>query len=201
MTCHNAAAMPDVSRQTAHRSPTRLLRTLRAVRRFADRPIPDDALLDVLEVGRRTGSSKNTQPWEIVVVRDPAMLRKISALGQFASHLATAQVGLVLVMDSANNAFDSGRLAERLMLAAWAHGIGSCIASIFPDDNVRRAKELLGIPAERWLRQTVALGYPADENARRVSSMPGIVAVLPSIGRKPTTEFVSWGRFGERAPA
>jgi len=174
-----------------------VLRKLRAVRRFADRPIPDDVMRDILEVGRRTGSSKNTQPWELVVVRDREMLKQLSELGGFAGYVAGAQVDIVLVMDSANNAFDCGRLAERLMLAAWAHGVGSCIASLFPDDNARRAKELLGIPEARWVRQTVALGYPADDNATRVSSTPGMVGVLP-IGRKPTGEFVSWERYGRR---
>jgi len=174
-----------------------VLRKLRAVRRFADRPIPDDVMRDILEVGRRTGSSKNTQPWELVVVRDREMLKQLSELGGFAGYIAGAQVDIVLVMDSANNAFDCGRLAERLMLAAWAHGIGSCIASLFPDDNARKAKELLDIPTARWVRQTVALGYPADENATRVSSTPRMAGVLP-IGRKHIEEFVSWERYGRR---
>jgi len=99
-------------------------------------------------------------------------------------------------MDSANNAFDCGRLAERLMLAASAHGIGSCIASLFPDENARKAKDLLGIPVARWVRQTVALGYPADENATR-AGRSRTVGVVP-IGRKPMDEFVSWERYGKR---
>lgn len=176
---------------------TRLLRTLRAVRRFSDRPIPDEVLHEILEVGRRTGSSKNTQPWELVVVRDREMLTQLSKLGGFAGYIVAAQADIVLVMDSANNAFDCGRLAERLMVAAWAHGVGSCIASLFPDENARKAKELLGIPDSRWIRQTVALGYPADEKATRVSSTPGMAGVIP-IGRKPLDELVSWERYGKR---
>lgn len=173
---------------------------MRVVRRFAERAIPDDVLMDILEVGRWTGSSKNTQPWEIVVVRDRATLARLATLGQFAGLIAGAQVDLVLVMESANNAFDCGRLAERLMLAAWAHGVGSCIASIFPEDNMRTAKEILGIPDERWLRQTVALGYPADADATRVSTTPHMLGVLPSLGRKPMERLVSWERFGLRQP-
>jgi nitroreductase len=174
------------------------LRSMRVVRRFSDEAIPDDILADILQVGRWTGSSKNTQPWEIIVVRDRAMLQQLAALGQFAGHLAGANVGLVLVMDSANNAFDAGRLAERMMATAWAHGVGSCIASLFPDDNTRKAKELLGIPQERWLRQTISLGYPAEDDAHLVSSTPRMAAILPSLGRKAMSEFVSWERYGTR---
>lgn len=177
---------------------TRLLRTMRVVRRFSDLPIPETVLLDILEVGRWSGSSKNTQPWEIVVVEDRETLRRLAELGQFAGHIAGARADLVPVMDGAANAFDCGRLAERLMLAAWAHGVGSCIGSIWPDGNMRRAQELLGIPPERWLRPTVALGYPADALATRVSSTPAMAGALPSLGRKPMDRFVSWERFGTR---
>jgi nitroreductase len=84
------------------------------------------------------------------------------------------------------------------MLAAWAHGIGSCIASLFPDENARKATELLGIPAGRWVRQTVALGHPADARATRVASTPRMVGALP-LGRKPLEQLVSWERYGRRS--
>lgn len=177
---------------------TRLLRTLRVVRRFSDRPVPDDALADILEVARWTGTSKNTQPWHIVVVTDRETLRRLSELGRFAAHVAGAQIALALVMDGANAAFDCGRLAERVMLAAWAHGIGSCIGSIWGDENERSAKELLGIPHDRWLRQLISLGYPADDDAARVRTTPATARALPSIGRRPLSELVSYERFGTR---
>ncbi len=177
---------------------SRLMRALRVVRRFSDAPIPDDVLQDLLEVGRWTGSSKNTQPWEIVVVRERETLRALSKLGQFAGHVAGAQLALVLVMENANNAFDCGRLAERVMLAAWSYHVGTAIGSIFPDDNARKAKELLGIPQERWMRHVISVGHPADEDATRVRTTPALARALPSLGRKPLGEFVSWERYGKR---
>lgn len=171
------------------------LRSLRVVRRFSDRVVPDDVLTDILEVARWTGTSKNTQPWHIVVVRDRQTLRALSKLGQFAGHVAGANVALALVMESAKSQFDCGRLAERVMLAAWAHGVGSCIGSIWGDENEANAKELLGIPQDRWLRQLISLGYPADADAARVRSTPALARALPSIGRKPLSDLVSWERF------
>ncbi len=179
-----------------HEPRARFLRSLRVVRRFSDRAIPDGVLTDILDVARWTGTSKNTQQWHIVVVRDRETLRVLSQLGQFAGHVAGANVALALVMESAKNQFDCGRLAERVMLAAWAHDVGSCIGSIWGDENEAKAKELLGVPAERWLRQLISLGYPADEDAARVRSTPGLARALPSIGRKPLGELVSRERFG-----
>ena len=49
---------------------TEWIRSLRAVRQFSDREIPSDVLRDILDTGRWTGSSKNTQPWDLVVVRN-----------------------------------------------------------------------------------------------------------------------------------
>lgn len=182
------------------RSPTNLLRSLRSVRRFSERPIPDDVLRDVLRVARWTGSAKNTQPWEIVVVRDRATLQQLASLGQFAGHLAGANAAIALVMNGPGNSFDAGRLAQNVMLGAWAHGVGSCIGSIFPDENERRAKTLLGVPEERSMRTLISLGYPADETALRISSTPGTRSALPSIGRKQMGELVSWERYGRRQP-
>ena len=174
-----------------------LMRSLRVVRRFAEKAVPDEVLDDMLEVARWTGTSKNTQPWHLVVVREKETLRAVAKLGQFAGHIAGANVAIALVMDSRNNAFDCGRLAERLMLAAWSHGVGSCIGSIWPDNNERSAKELLDVPKDRWLHQVISFGYAADATATRVSATPSDARILPAIGRRPRSELVSWERFGQ----
>ena len=176
---------------------TRVMRSLRVVRRFSATRVPDDVLDDLLEVARWTGTSKNTQPWHLIVVRERETLRALATRGQFAGHLAGATMAIALVMDSRNNAFDCGRLAERLMLAAWSHGVGSCIGSIWPDDNERAAKELLGVPKDRWMHQIISFGYPADADAARVSRTPSDARILPSLGRRPRSEVVSWERFGK----
>ncbi len=177
---------------------TQLLRTLRAVRRFSPQPLPEDVLRDILEVARWTGSAKNTQPWELVVVTDQEMLAQLARLGHYADHLAGAPLALLLVMEHATQAFDAGRLAQNIMVAAWAHGVGSCIGSLYPDANERQAKDALGVPVERAMHTAIALGYPADAAARRLrSAPPGTQSVVPT-GRKPLAELVSWERYGRR---
>lgn len=172
--------------QTQQSDRGRFVRSLRSVRRYAPTPISDDVLHAVLEIGRWTGSSKNTQPWQVVVVRDRDRLRQLAACGTFASHLAGAAVGLVLVMDDGNRRLDEGRLAQNFMLAAWAYGIGSCIATMQPPANVEHAKRLLSIPMERSVHTVLALGYPADARALRLE-LEGVER-----GRKPMPEFVHW---------
>jgi nitroreductase len=181
---------------------TRRLRTFRAVRNYADAPIPRDVLDDILEAARWTGSSKNTQPWELVVVRDRDVLAELSRLGAYAGHLAGAACGIALVMDGANasNDFDAGRLAQTIMLAAWAHRVGSCIASLYPRANQAQAADLLGVPPDRHLHTVIALGYPHDATATRLDSAPPNVRSAVPRGRKRVADLVSWDRHGNHRP-
>jgi nitroreductase len=110
--------------------------------------------------------------------------------------LRGAQAAIVLVMEDGNRRFDEGRLAQNVMLAAWAHGVGSCIGSLYPESNTRRAKELLGVPDKRWLHTAISLGYPADERAVRLSADRRGLTDVP-IGREALADLVSWERFGE----
>jgi len=172
----------------------RFIRSLRAVRRFSDRDIPDDVLADILETARWTASAKNTQPWRLVVVRERDTLAKLAECGQFAYHLAGARLAIVLVMHSRGASFDAGRLASNIMLGAWAQGVGSCIGWFWPDDNEGRVKELLAIPPERTVQVGISLGYPADEDALWASRSPNRTSGFP-LGRIPMDELVSWERF------
>jgi nitroreductase len=176
---------------------TTFLRSLRSVRRFSPQAIPDEALLDVLEVARWTGSSKNTQPWHLIVVRERDTLAALAKCGPYAGHLAGAQTAIALVMEDGNKRFDEGRLAQNVMLAAWAHRVGSCIGSLYPEANTARAKELLGVPAKRWLHTAISLGYPADERALRLSADRAGLTEVP-IGREDLSALVSWERFGQQ---
>src|ERR1700736_3382987 len=172
---------------------TKLIRSLRAVRQFSDQEIGDDVLRDILDAGRWTGSAKNSQPWDFVVVRNRETLKALAKCGQFGWHLAGAKLAIALFMcgDEAWSGLDEGRLMQNLMLAAWAHGVGSCIGSIYPDGNQRRARELLGIPENRYLRTMLSIGDRASPDASRLPPNAGIPR-----GRRPLDDLVSWERFG-----
>ena len=161
-----------------------LLRTLRAVRSFRPDHVPQEVVDDVLEVARWSGSASNKQPWEIVVIRDRDTLRSLASVGGYAGHLAGAPLGIVLVMAgerAEQETYDEGRLAERIMLAAHAHGVGSSIGW-FVGSGRDAARELLGIPKEKVVRTAISLGYP-EEEARRSRARRG-----PA--RKPLGEIV-----------
>ena len=170
------------------RDPISFLRSLRAVRSFGPDPVPQEVVDDVLDVARWSGSASNRQPWELVVVRDRETLGAMSKARGYAEYLRDAPLGIVLVMAgerAEQETYDEGRLAERIMLAAWAHGIGSSIGW-FVDEGRDEVKGILGVPEERTVRTVISMGYP-DEGARRRSS---------SQARKPLAEIVHEERYG-----
>ena len=53
------------------------IRTQRAIRRFTDDPVSDEAIERILEAAIRAPSGRNTQPWRFIVIRDAATKQKI----------------------------------------------------------------------------------------------------------------------------
>ncbi len=162
---------------------TEVIATRHAVRQFADKPVPEDVMLAILDAGRRSQSSKNSQPWQFVVVTDRALLEAMSKMGDFAGHLAGAKFAVVLVglQDTTWNNFDLGQAAAFLQLAASDQGVGSCIAAIYRPEEI---KALLGIPEDRTAYCAISFGYPAPEHKPYVMG-----------GRKPVAEVAYWDKW------
>lgn len=161
----------------------RFLRGLRAVRQFSADPLPNEVVNAVLEVARWSGSSRNAQPWEFVLVRDRATLQALAGAGGNVQHLAGAALGIVLVIKGPSpdeETYDEGRLTERILLAASAYGVGAAVGW-FQGDGAETTKRALGIPDDKRVRSVISLGYPAPQQQRSPRSAPG---------RKPLSELV-----------
>lgn len=168
-----------------------LLRKLRAVRQFRTEEIPREVIDALLDVARWSGTASNRQHWEIVVVKDRATLRALSRCEGYADHVAGAALAIVLVMAGLpelveQETYDEGRLSERLMLAAEAYGVGSCIGWLRGRGS-RDAKALLGIPQEHLVRTIISLGYPDEEALQARPKRKN--------ARKPLAELVHFERY------
>lgn len=164
------------------------IKTKRAVRKFQDRPLDDETVQAILNAGRRSQSSKNSQPWHFIAIRDKTILKQLSECGEWAGHLAGAALGVALVSADPSEKFqimfDLGQAAALMQLAAWELGVGSCPASIYEPD---RAREILGFPNDLHLRFALSFGYPLEEEK--------ITAPPKKGGRKPLKDVVHWDRW------
>jgi nitroreductase len=161
------------------------IRTKRAVRKFQDKPLPEDVVQTILNAGRRSQSSKNEQTWHFIAIRDRSVLKALSECGTWAGHLAGAALGVAILTPDPDGKFqtmfDAGQAAAFMQLAALELGVGSCPASIYEHD---RAREVLGFPKDWHLRVALSFGFPKEQE--QVSAAP------KKGGRRKLEEVVHW---------
>jgi len=164
------------------------IRLKRALRNFAPEPLPEEVVHAILNAGRRSQSSKNSQPWHFIAIRDKAILQALSECGTWAGHLAGAALGVaILTPDPAEKfqtMFDAGQAAAFMQLAAWELGVGSCPASIYEPE---KARQLLGFPSELHLRIALSFGYPDDESKLTAAPVKG--------GRRAFEDAIHWEKW------
>ncbi len=164
------------------------IRTKRAVRQFQEKPLPDEVVKAILNAGRRSQSSKNSQAWQFIAIRNKEILKALSTCGEWAGHIAGAALAVaILTPDPAEKfqrLFDAGQAAAFMQLAAWELGVGSCPASIYEPE---KAREILGFPAEWHLRLCLSFGYPLENNTLTAAPKKG--------GRRELDEVAHWDKW------
>jgi nitroreductase len=146
-------------------------------RDYADAPVADDVRQRILDAGRLTGSSKNRQRWEFVVVSGEARDRLTEAV-YAPENVHTA--GLVVAVVGEASGFDAGRCVQNMMLAAWGDGVVSC------PNGVRDADAAAAICGGE-VRAIISFGYPArprDPQSRSAEEWSA------RANRKPLSELV-----------
>jgi nitroreductase len=151
----------------------------RGIRKYQDREISEEALTTILEAIRWAPSWANTQCWEVIVIKDPAIKQKVQETltpGNPASNaMIEAPVVMVLCGKLARAGykkgeattkfgdwfmFDLGIAAQTLCLTAHYLNLGTVIVGLFDHD---KAKEVLKVPEGFEVVSLIPLGYPAQE--------------------------------------
>ncbi len=157
------------------------VRGLRAIRDYTDEPISEEHMTAILEAARWTGSSKNLQNWAFVVIQEQAQLDRLAECGSYTVPVRNSAATIVIVEDVGGYEFDSGRVAQNIMLAAADLGVASCPITLHRKEA---AAELLGLTDGRTCHYAVTLGYPAPNAGPKMKG-----------GRKPLDELVHWERW------
>jgi len=169
----------------------------RSVRRYLEKEIPHDVLTGILEAVRWSPSWANTQCWEIVVVKDPAIkaqLQETLAPKNPATRaIVNAPVVIALCGRLGRSGFykgqtttkfgdwfmyDLGLANQTLCMAAHDAGLGTVIVGLFDHD---RAGEILNAPAGCQVVTLIPMGYPDQ--------------APPAPKRNALSEFVHYDRF------
>jgi len=140
------------------------VRTLLAVRRYQDRPVPEAIIRRIVEAGRLTGSGMNQQPWHFVVVQDRERLRRLGAVARSGPYVAQAPLAVVVAVDTTRFAIsDASRAIQSMLLTAWSEGVGSSWVGF---GGLGEVNALLEIPATIDVLAILPFGYPVDPIGR-----------------------------------
>jgi nitroreductase len=91
--------------------------------------------------------------------------------------------------NAAGEAYDEGRVTERLLIAARSLGLGGGVAWYGDADQQAEGKRILGIPDDRTARSVVIIGYPTSIKDPRPNAAAG--------GRKELSEVASYNCWGQ----
>ena len=143
----------------------------RSVRKYTADELSDGAIRDILEAGMAAPSAVCRDPWDVVVVRDKAVLAEMATELPNAPMLPHAAAALVVVGNPAEAhdqklsylLQDCSALVENMLLATSMLGLGACWLGIHPrEPRIVHLRNVLNIPEDRLPIAAIAIGHPAD---------------------------------------
>ena len=140
----------------------------RSIRTYTDRPVEREKIDYILQCALMSPSAKRLNPWEFVVVTDPAVLRQMAGCKTYGSQMFnTATAGIVVALDNSLTdtwQADGAIAAEHILLAAAEQGLGACWCHVFGrDDSENLVRQLTNIPNNYNVLCIISLGYKAEE--------------------------------------
>jgi nitroreductase len=159
----------------------------RSIRRYLDKPVEREKILECLEAARLAPSADNVQPWRFLVIDDPELKDKftkeifsgIYSISKFAAN-APVLIMILARLDIIANKIgkqiqnihfyliDSGIAGEHIVLQAEELGLGTCWIGWF---NSRKARKVLNIPRKYKIVSLLSVGYcarrPSQEKKRK----------------------------------
>jgi len=146
------------------------INTRRSIRKYTDKPVPDETVEKILRAAMMAPSAGNQQPWHFIVVRDREILNEIPLVHPYSKMLAKAQVAIVVCGDmdlQKHEGYwiqDCSAATENLLLAAHALGLGAVWLGVYPrEDRVKGISGLMGLPENIKPLSLVSIGYPGEE--------------------------------------
>lgn len=135
------------------------LRTRRSVRDYAAEPVAREVIEAIIDCGRLAATARNDQPWEFVVVTDAETRKRIAQVAEYGKFIVHAPVCvLVFCQDSKYYLEDGCAATQNILVAARAHGLGSCWVAGDKKDYAETLREMVGAPQGMRLVSVVALG-------------------------------------------
>ena len=144
-----------------------------SVRKYEDKPVEKEKIMQILKAGMQAPSACNQQPWEFYIVEDPEILEELSETTPYAKLTAKAPMAIVTAYRKECTApayaqIDLSICMENMWLATDEVGLGGVWMGIAPlEDRMEKVEKIIGIPEGQRAFGIFALGYPAEERTQQ----------------------------------
>jgi nitroreductase len=151
------------------------LKTRRSARHYEPDPIERNIIEDIVDCARLAATAINIQPWEFIAVTEAATRGKIAELADYGKFIADAPCCIAVFCEKGKYYLEDGCAAtQNILLAARAHGLGSCWVAGDKKDYADAIRTMLGVPDTHTLISLIAIGRaksvpsPSKKNLKAV---------------------------------
>ncbi|MBQ9198062.1 MAG: nitroreductase family protein [Clostridia bacterium] len=144
-----------------------------SVRKFEQKPVEREKLLQILRAGMQAPSTGDQRPWEFYVVTDREKILALSKCQKYAGCAANAPAVIVPVYRKEGvwlpeyEQIDMAIAQENIWLETDSLGLGGVWLGIAPQkERMDKVAEILNLPDNVTAFSLFALGYPAERHAQ-----------------------------------
>ena len=144
-----------------------------SIRKYEDKPVEKEKILQILKAGMQAPSACNQQPWEFYVVENREVLKQLGESSPFSAPAGKAPVAIVTAYREECDLpefaqIDMSIMMENLWLAADEIGLGGVWLGVAPrEERMKDVEKIVGIPEGQRAFGIFALGYPDEERTQQ----------------------------------
>lgn len=142
----------------------------RSIRKYTDKPVAKETVLELIKAGMNAPSAGNQQPWLFAVIDDRGIMNKITEIHPYSGMLKEAPVAILVCGNMKGLVYedywvqDCSAATENILLEIADRGLGGVWLGVYPlSDRVKGIRKLLNMPEEVTPFSLISLGYPAEE--------------------------------------
>lgn len=147
----------------------------RSVRKYEDREIEEDKLDRIIRAAMQAPTSGNEQPWEILVILDKEILKKVSQASKYVEFVDKAAAVILVMSNDDHLKFngdywqqDLSAATQNILLQSVVEGLGGVWMGVAPDKEMMDyLVELFNLNEKLTPFSLISIGYPLSEDANK----------------------------------
>ena len=149
----------------------------KSIRAFKKQDVPEEIVEKLIDAATWAPSAGNIQPWEFVIVRKPAIKKKLAQAALNQTFIEEVPVVIVVCANEKRSSMgydlrgktlyciqDTAAATQNILLTAYSLGLGACWIGAFNEDE---AKKVMNAPEEIRPVAIIPVGYANEAPSQR----------------------------------